>query len=151
MRAERGLDERHAARALIDHRRPNISILCVQLKRWTRRFLVLNRDDKLARDRSAMKPFEWSPPGTSPMDEKRPLRRQPEDHNFGSLIMLAVTAGAFLLVVWVATKALFFFLQERLQPLENRLAKARPCFERLSRIGDVRRCGDGLGRDRPRG
>jgi hypothetical protein len=26
--------------------------------------------------------------------------------------MLAVTAGAFLLVVWVATKALFFFLQE---------------------------------------
>jgi hypothetical protein len=28
-------------------------------------FLVLNRDDKLARDRSAMKPFEWPPPGTS--------------------------------------------------------------------------------------
>jgi hypothetical protein len=26
--------------------------------------------------------------------------------------MLAVTAGAFLLVTWVATKALFFFLQE---------------------------------------
>ena len=46
------------------------------------------------------------------MEEKRPLRRQPEDHNFWSLIMLAVTAGAFLLVVWVATKALFFFLQE---------------------------------------
>jgi hypothetical protein len=44
--------------------------------------------------------------------ERRPLRRQPEDHNFGSLIMLAVTAGAFLLVTWVATKALFFFLQE---------------------------------------
>ena len=43
--------------------------------------------------------------------EKRPLRRQPEDHNFGSLIMLAVTAGAFLLVTWVATKALLFFLQ----------------------------------------
>ena len=47
-------------------------------------------------------------------------------------------------------KALFFFLQE-LQSLENRLAKACPCFERLSRVGDVRRCGDGLGRDRPRG
>ena len=31
---------------------------------------------------------------------------------FWSLIMLAVTAGAFLLVAWVATKALFFFLQE---------------------------------------
>ena len=43
--------------------------------------------------------------------EKRPLRRQPEDHNFGSLLMLATTAGAFLLVSWVATKALFFFLR----------------------------------------
>jgi hypothetical protein len=32
------------------------------------------------------------------MEEKRPLRRQPENHNFGPLIMLAVTAGAFLLV-----------------------------------------------------
>jgi hypothetical protein len=47
-----------------------------------------------------------------PMEEKRPLRRQPDDHHFGSLLMLAVTAGAFLLVTWVATKALFFFLQE---------------------------------------
>ena len=46
------------------------------------------------------------------MEEKRPLRRQPDDHNFGSLLTLAVTAGAFLLVTWVATKALFFFLQE---------------------------------------
>jgi hypothetical protein len=26
--------------------------------------------------------------------------------------MLAVTAGAFLLVTWIATKGLFFFLQE---------------------------------------
>ena len=43
-----------------------------------------------------------------PMEEKRPLRRQPENHHFWSLIMLAVTAGAFLLVVWVVTKALFF-------------------------------------------
>jgi hypothetical protein len=47
-----------------------------------------------------------------PMEEKRPLRRQPDDHNFGSLLMLAITTGAFLLVVCVATKALFVFLQE---------------------------------------
>ena len=46
------------------------------------------------------------------MEERRPLRCQPDDHNFGSLIMLAVTAGVFLLVAWVATKGLFFFLQE---------------------------------------
>jgi hypothetical protein len=46
------------------------------------------------------------------MDERWPLRRQPENHNLGSLIVLAVIAAAFLLVVWVATKALFFFLQE---------------------------------------
>jgi hypothetical protein len=46
------------------------------------------------------------------MEEKRPLRRQSDDHNFGSLLMLAVTAGAFLSVVWVATKALFLNLQE---------------------------------------
>ena len=32
--------------------------------------------------------------------------------HFWSLIMLAVTAGAFLLVVFVGTKALFVFLQE---------------------------------------
>jgi hypothetical protein len=38
--------------------------------------------------------------------------RQPDDHNLGSLIMLAVTTGVFLLVAWVATKGLFFFLQE---------------------------------------
>jgi hypothetical protein len=29
------------------------------------------------------------------VEEKRPERRQPEDHNFGSLMMLAVTAGLF--------------------------------------------------------
>jgi hypothetical protein len=46
------------------------------------------------------------------MEEKRALRRQPEDHHFWSLIMLAATAVAFLLVVWVATKALFVVLQE---------------------------------------
>jgi hypothetical protein len=47
-----------------------------------------------------------------PVEERRLLRRRSEDHNFGSLLMLAVTAGAFLLVVWIATKALFVFLQE---------------------------------------
>jgi hypothetical protein len=46
------------------------------------------------------------------MEEKRLLRRQPEDNHFWSLIMLAVTAGAFQLVTWVATKAMLFFLQE---------------------------------------
>jgi hypothetical protein len=46
------------------------------------------------------------------MGERGALRRQPDDHNFGSLLTLAVTAGAFLLVTWVATKALFLNLQE---------------------------------------
>jgi hypothetical protein len=41
------------------------------------------------------------------VDEKRPLRRHTDDHHFWSLIVLAVTAAAFLLVVWVATKALW--------------------------------------------
>ena len=45
------------------------------------------------------------------------MRRHPEDHNFGSLLMmLAVTAGAFLLVTWVATRRLFFLLQASLIP-----------------------------------
>jgi hypothetical protein len=39
------------------------------------------------------------------MEQKRPLRRQPDGYNFSSLLMLSVTAGAFLLVTWVATKA----------------------------------------------
>ena len=46
------------------------------------------------------------------MQEGQPLRRPPDDHKFGSLLMLAVTTGAFLLVTWIATKGLFFFLQE---------------------------------------
>jgi hypothetical protein len=49
--------------------------------------------------------------------------RQPDDHHFWSLIMLAVTAGSFLLITWVATKALFLLLQESPVP-EDRLAKA---------------------------
>jgi hypothetical protein len=46
------------------------------------------------------------------LEKRRPLRRPPNDHKFGSLLMLAVTAGAFLMVTWVATKGLFFFLQQ---------------------------------------
>jgi hypothetical protein len=41
------------------------------------------------------------------MEERRPLRRQRDDHFFGSLLMLATAAGAFLLVTWIATKGLF--------------------------------------------
>jgi hypothetical protein len=44
------------------------------------------------------------------VEERRPRRRERDDHHFGSLLMLAVTAGAFLLVTWIATKALFVFL-----------------------------------------
>jgi hypothetical protein len=40
----------------------------------------------------------------SPLQQRRPIRRQPNDQNFVSLIMLAVTAGAFLVMTWVATK-----------------------------------------------
>jgi hypothetical protein len=47
----------------------------------------------------------------SEVAEKRPLRRQPDDHHFWSLVMLAVTAGGFL------TKALFSSFK-RLQCLE---------------------------------
>ena len=47
-----------------------------------------------------------------PVEQRWRLCRQPNDHNFGSLLMLAVTAGAFLLVTWVATKGLMFFIQE---------------------------------------
>jgi hypothetical protein len=46
------------------------------------------------------------------VDQRRPLSRQPNDHNFGSLLMLAITAGAFLVVTWICTKGFFFFLQE---------------------------------------
>jgi hypothetical protein len=54
-----------------------------------------------------MKSFEWPP-----MKEKHPSRRQPDENNFGSLLMLSVTAGTFMLVTWAATKALFLLLQE---------------------------------------
>ena len=58
---------------------------------------------------TAMNRFPWHPPE---LEGKRPLHRPPDDHHFWSLIMLAVTAGGFLLVTWVATKAVLFFLQE---------------------------------------
>jgi hypothetical protein len=53
------------------------------------------------------------------MEEKRELRRQPDDQYFGSLMMLAITAGAFLLVVWMATKALFFLSSRGSDPLKT--------------------------------
>ena len=52
------------------------------------------------------------------MKDRLQLRRPPDDHDLGSLLMLAITAGAFLLITWVATKALFAFLQEASIPSE---------------------------------
>jgi hypothetical protein len=46
------------------------------------------------------------------VNQRRPLRRQPEDHNFGSLIMLAATAGRRSAGDVGCQKGLFFFLQE---------------------------------------
>jgi hypothetical protein len=40
------------------------------------------------------------------VEKRRPRRRQPNDPYFGSLIMLAVTAGTFLLATWVAMTGL---------------------------------------------
>ena len=55
--------------------------------------------------------FRIAAPDTLLLKEKRPLRRQPNDCNFRSLLMLAITAGAFLLVTSVAIKALLVFIQ----------------------------------------
>ena len=45
---------------------------------------------------------DWSPEKTiADLEHRRPLRRLPNGHKYGSLLMLAVTAGAFLLVAWV--------------------------------------------------
>ncbi len=41
----------------------------------------------------AERDFDYTIPG---VEQRRQLRREPNDHNFGSLLMLAVTAGAFL-------------------------------------------------------
>jgi hypothetical protein len=43
---------------------------------------------------------------------KTPTASAADDHHFWSLLMLAITASAFLLVTWGATKVLFFFLQQ---------------------------------------
>jgi hypothetical protein len=50
--------------------------------------------------------------GSLGVQERRLPRRQSDDHYFGSLLVLAVTAGTFMLVTWIATKALFVFLQD---------------------------------------
>jgi hypothetical protein len=42
----------------------------------------------------------FSSPAIPGQEKRRPSRRQPNDHDFGSLIILAVTAGAFLLATW---------------------------------------------------
>ena len=46
------------------------------------------------------------------VEKRRRLRRQPKRAHFGSLLILAVTAGAFLLVTWITTKGFFFLSQE---------------------------------------
>ena len=62
--------------------------------------------------------------------------------------MLAVTVGAFLLVVWVATKALFFFLQETPIPPWQRHVLASSGYLELGMLDDA---GMVFARDRPRG
>ena len=49
-------------------------------------------------------------------EERRPLCRQPDDHHFGSFIMLAVTAGALSAGHMGGYKNALFFLQESLIP-----------------------------------
>jgi hypothetical protein len=50
--------------------------------------------------------------------------------------MLSVTAGAFLLVTWIATKALFFFLQETLSS-DSYFYQFRHLSETFQRIAQV--------------
>jgi hypothetical protein len=83
--------------------KPAISrLLAIGLRSSSDRFLFLTMQSTRA---------FWLIPLDS-IEEKRPMRRQPDDHRFWSHIMLAVMAVAFLLVAWVATKALFLLLQE---------------------------------------
>ena len=79
------------------------------------------------------------------MEERCPLRRQPEDHNFGSLMMLAVTAGAVLLVTWVATKGLFFFLTGVSNPVKAKVMAFSRAYAPTSRQPPTskQRCGCG--------
>jgi hypothetical protein len=75
------------------------------------------------------------------------LRRQADDHHFGSLIILAITAGAFLLVAWIATKALIVFLREApipLKPVGKGASLLRPAI--LSLV-----CSTPQGQDQNRG
>ena len=52
------------------------------------------------------------------VEHRQPLRRQPIDHNFGLLIMLAVTAGASDAILYHGTKASFTsFSDEYLESL----------------------------------
>ena len=53
----------------------------------------------------------WPSKRSLGVQERRPRRRHSDGHHFGSLLVLAVTAGAFMLVTWIATKALFVFLE----------------------------------------
>jgi hypothetical protein len=46
------------------------------------------------------------------VEHKCLVRHHRDNHHFGSLLMLAVTADSFLLVPWIATKSLFVFLEE---------------------------------------
>ena len=59
--------------------------------------------------------------GWSAWKKDVPLRRQSDDHHFGSLLMLAVTAGAFLLVTWIAREALLMFLRESPFPFQSQI------------------------------
>jgi hypothetical protein len=62
--------------------------------------------------------------GSLGVEERRPPRRQSDDQHFGSLLVVAVTAGAFMLVAWIATKALFVFPPRVSHPLK---AEREPC------------------------
>jgi hypothetical protein len=66
--------------------------------------------------------------GSLGVEERRPLRRQSDDHHFGSLLVLAITAaGSFLMLTWIATKALFVVPPRGSHPL-SQLAKIAACF-----------------------
>jgi len=55
------------------------------------------------------------------VEERRLLRRQGDDRHFGSLLMLAVTAGALLLVVWMSSSKSLLSLESQLARAGNRL------------------------------
>jgi hypothetical protein len=53
------------------------------------------------------------------MEEKRPMRRQPEDHHFSSLIMLAVTARRLPAGHMGSNEGALFLPQRRSDPLKT--------------------------------